>query len=117
MERERMTSSGLQCEVCVFHFKLIKGETGWIKSKFVKVCEWFDRCDRLNIIFKSRKKKIIELYCILKIVKNYHYISLIYRRKNMKTYKWKWHTLIKNDIKDNIIKTFIIKNYFLNLIL
>jgi len=29
-----MTSSGLQCEVCVVHFKWInKGETGWIKSK------------------------------------------------------------------------------------
>jgi len=29
-EKERMTSSGLQCEVCVFHFKWIKGERGWI---------------------------------------------------------------------------------------
>jgi len=28
-----MTSSGLQCEVCVIHFKWIKGESGWIKSK------------------------------------------------------------------------------------
>jgi len=28
-----MTSSGLQCEVCVIHFKWIKGECGWIKSK------------------------------------------------------------------------------------
>jgi len=28
-----MTSSGLQCEVCVVHFKWIKGESGWIKSK------------------------------------------------------------------------------------
>jgi len=27
-----MTSSGLQCEVCVIHFKWIKGESGWIKS-------------------------------------------------------------------------------------
>jgi len=25
MERESMTSSGLQCEVCVVHFKWIKG--------------------------------------------------------------------------------------------
>jgi len=25
-----MTSSGLQCEVCVLHFKWIKGESGWI---------------------------------------------------------------------------------------
>jgi len=28
--RERMTSSGLQFEVCVVHFKWIKGERGWI---------------------------------------------------------------------------------------
>jgi len=25
-----MTSSGLECEVCVIHFKWIKGERGWI---------------------------------------------------------------------------------------
>jgi len=25
-----MTSSGLQCEICVVHFKWIKGESGWI---------------------------------------------------------------------------------------
>jgi len=30
---EKMTSSGLQCEFCVVHFKWIKGESGWIKSK------------------------------------------------------------------------------------
>jgi len=35
------------------------------------------------------KTKITQLYFILKIIKNYHYISLIYRRKNMKIYKWK----------------------------
>jgi len=28
-----MTSSGLQCEVCLVQFKWIKGESGWIKSK------------------------------------------------------------------------------------
>jgi len=28
-----MTSSGLKCEVCVVHFKWIKGESGCIKSK------------------------------------------------------------------------------------
>jgi len=29
-EREKMNSSGLECEVCVVHFKWIKGERGWI---------------------------------------------------------------------------------------
>ena len=36
LERERMTSSWLEYEVCVIHFKWIKGESGCIKSK---VCE------------------------------------------------------------------------------
>jgi len=29
-ERERMTLNGLWCEVCVVHFKWIKGGNGWI---------------------------------------------------------------------------------------
>jgi len=28
-----MNSSGLECEVCIVHFKWIKGERGWIYSK------------------------------------------------------------------------------------
>jgi len=28
-----MTSSGLQCEVCVVYLKWIKGKSGWIKTK------------------------------------------------------------------------------------
>jgi len=79
-----MTSSGLQCEICVVHFKLTKGKSGWFRVKFVKVYEWFAGCDRLKIIFKSRKKKITKLFFILKIIKNYHYISLICLRKLLK---------------------------------
>jgi len=60
---------------------------GGLRVKFVKVCEWFDGCDRLKIIYKSKKNKISKLYFILKIIKNYYYISLIYGRKNMKMYK------------------------------
>ena len=56
-----------------------------LSVKFVKIYEWVDASDRLKIIFKSQKK--IVLY--FKIIKKYHYISLIYRRKNMKMYKWK----------------------------
>jgi len=63
-------------------------EGGFI-LKFVEVCEWFDACDRLKNIFKSRKKKITKLSFILNMVKNYHYISLIYCRKNINIYKWK----------------------------
>jgi len=64
-------------------------KVGGFRGKFVKVCEWFDGCDRLKIIFKSRKNKITKLSFILKIFKNYHYISLIYRRKNIEMYKSK----------------------------
>jgi len=55
----------------------LKVKEGSFRVKFVKVCEWFDGCDRLKIIFKSRKNKITKLYFILKMVKNYHCISLI----------------------------------------
>jgi len=55
---------------------------------FVKVYEWFVGCDRLKILFKSRKKQITKLSFILKIIKNYHNRSLICRRKIVKMYKW-----------------------------
>jgi len=29
-----MNSSGLELQVCVVHFKWVKGEREWIKSKF-----------------------------------------------------------------------------------
>ena len=62
---------------------------GGLRVKLVKVCELCDGCDRLKIIFKSKKNKITKLYFILKIIKNYHYISLMYHIKNIKMYKWK----------------------------
>jgi len=36
MERERITSSGLKCEVCVVHLKV---KVGGFRGKFVEVCE------------------------------------------------------------------------------
>ena len=65
----------------------LKVKVGGLRVKFVKIFEWFDGCDRLKIIFKSKKNKITKLYFILKVIKNYYYISLIYHRKNMKMYK------------------------------
>ena len=59
------------------------------RGKFVEVCEWFDKCDRLKVIFKSRKNKITKLSFILNMIKNYDYISLICCRKNTNMYKWK----------------------------
>ena len=85
------------------------------RVKFLEVCEWFDGCDRLKMIFKSWKNKITKLNFILKIIKNYHYVSLIYRKKNLKMSKWKYYILIIKYLKDNVIENFVIKNYFLNL--
>jgi len=42
---------------------------GGLRVDFVKVCEWLDGCDRLEIILKSKKNKITKLYFILKIIK------------------------------------------------
>jgi len=54
---------------------------GGFRVKCVKLCEWFDGCYKLKIIFKSRKNKITKLCFILKMVKNYHCINLICGRK------------------------------------
>jgi len=64
----------------LFALSGLKVKVGGLRVKFVKVYEWFDGSDRLKIIFKSKKNKITKLYFILKIIKNYHYISLIYCR-------------------------------------
>ena len=71
----------------LFTLSGLKVRVGGLRVKFVKVCESFDECDRLKIIFKSKKNKITKLYFILKIINIYHYISLIYCRKNMKMNK------------------------------
>ena len=56
----------------LFTLSGLKVKDGEFRVEFVRVCEWFDRCDRLKIIFKSRKKKITKLSSILKIIKNYY---------------------------------------------
>ena len=69
-----MNSSGFECEVCVVTLSGLKVKEGGFRVKFVKVCEWFDGSDRLEIIFKSGKNKITQLSFILNIIRNYHYI-------------------------------------------
>ena len=68
-----MNSSGLECEVCVVTLSGLKVKEGGFRVKFVKVSEWFDGCDRLEIKFKSRKNKITKLFFILNMIRNYHY--------------------------------------------
>jgi len=80
------------------------------RVKFVKVCEWFDGCDRLKIIFKWGKNKITKLYFIFKKIKNYHYISLIFVEKNIKIYKMEIKYFLKKYVENNVIKKFIIYN-------
>jgi len=48
------------------------------------------------------------LYFILKIIKNYHYISLIYRRKKYENVKIKVTYFNKKYLKDNVIKKIIV---------
>jgi len=67
----------------------LKVKVIWFRVKFVEVYEWFDGCDRLKIIFKSRKNMITKLSFILNMIKNYHYISFICCSKNINMYKWK----------------------------
>ena len=69
-----MNSSGLECEVCVATLSGLKVKEGGFRVKFVKVCEWFDGSDRLEIIFKSRKNMITKFSFILNMIRNYHYI-------------------------------------------
>ena len=73
----------------LFSLSGFKVKVGGFRVKFVKLCEWFDGCDRLKIIFKSRKNKITKMSFILTIIKYYQYICLICRRKNIKIYKLK----------------------------
>ena len=58
---------------------------GGLRVKFAKIYEWFDGCEIKNYIKIKEKQD----YQIVLYFKNYHYISLIYHRKNMKMHKWK----------------------------
>jgi len=40
-----------------------------VRAKFIGICEWFDGCDRLTIIFKSRKNKVTNFSSILNMIK------------------------------------------------
>jgi len=64
-------------KLLLFTLSGLKVKVGGLRVKFVKVCELFDGCDKLKIIFKSKKNNITKLYFILKIIKDYHYISFI----------------------------------------
>jgi len=37
----------------LFTLSRLKVKVGGLRVKFVQVCEWFDGCDRLELIFKS----------------------------------------------------------------
>jgi len=47
-----MNSSGLECEVFVVTLSGLKVKEGGFRVNFLKVCEWFDGSDILEIIFK-----------------------------------------------------------------
>jgi len=64
-----------------FTLRGLKVEEGEFRVKFDKVCKWFDGCDRLEIVFKSRKNIITKLSFILNIIRYCHYIRLIFVEK------------------------------------
>jgi len=45
-----MKLSGLECEAFLFTLTGLKVNVSEFRVKFVEVCEWFDRCDRLKIL-------------------------------------------------------------------
>jgi len=71
----------------LFTLRGLKVKVSGFRVKFVEVCKLFDGCDRLKVIFKSRKNKIIKFFFIFNMIKNYHFISLSCRSKNIKMYK------------------------------
>jgi len=59
------------------------------RAKFIEVCEWFDRCDRLKIIFKSRKNKVTKFSSILNMIKIIIIKVWFLVEKNINMYEWK----------------------------
>jgi len=53
-----MNLSGLNGEVYIFTLRDLEMKVSRFKSKFVKVGEWFDWCDRLKIKFNGKKIKL-----------------------------------------------------------
>jgi len=39
-------------------------KVGRLRVKFVNICEWLDGCDKLKIIFKSKKKKRLQNFTL-----------------------------------------------------
>ena len=72
--RGDVNSIGLECQVWNVTLTGLRVKEGGFWVMFVKVCEWFNGSDRLEIIFKSRKNKITQLSFILNMIRNYHYI-------------------------------------------
>jgi len=48
-----MDSNGLECKLVLFTLRGLEVKVSGFRVKFVEVCECFDGCDRLKIIFKS----------------------------------------------------------------
>ena len=59
------------------------------RVNFIEVCEWFDGCDRLKIIFKSRKNIITKCSLILNMIKIIIINVWFVVEKNINMYEWK----------------------------
>jgi len=62
---------------------------GGFRVNFIEVCEWFNGCDRLKIIFKSRKNKITKFSLILNMIKIIIINVWFVVEENINMYEWK----------------------------
>ena len=62
---------------------------GGFRVNFIEVCEWFNGCDKLKIIFKSRKNKITKFSLILNMIKIIIINVWFVVEKNINLYEWK----------------------------
>jgi len=56
-------------KVVLFTLKGLKVKVSGFRVKFIEVREGFDGCDKLKIIFKSRKNKVTKFSFILNMIK------------------------------------------------
>ena len=62
---------------------------GGFRVNFIEVCEWFNGCDKLKIIFKSRKNKITKFSLILNMIKIIIINVWFVVEENINMYEWK----------------------------
>jgi len=76
-------------KLVLFTLRGLKVKVSGFRVNFVEVCEWFDECDRLKIIFKSIKIMITKFSLILNMIKIIIINVWFVVEKNINMYEWK----------------------------